>query len=107
MKKQKAVLTKVCTANTMRIIELKNQKEGFDLNIKRFYPTGSYTVTCPYCQSSMVDDLNENYLFEPCIGKTIIRYFICQICDTGYQLPIKLKSISVEIEVDESKLKTE
>lgn len=88
----------------MRIVELKNQKEGFELDIKRFYPTGSYTVICPNCQSTMIDNLDENYILEPCIGKTIIRYLTCQICDTEYQLPIILKSISVEIEFDENNL---
>ncbi len=95
---------KAYTSNTMRIVELKNQKEGFELNIKRFYPTGSYTVICPNCQSNMIDDLDEDYLFEPCIGKTEIRYLTCQSCDTAYQLPIKLKSISVELEFDENNL---
>lgn len=95
---------KAYTSNTMRIVELKNQKEGFELNIKRFYPTGSYTITCPNCQSTMIDDLDEDYLFEPCIGKTVIRYLTCQICDIEYQLPIKLKSMSVEIEFDENNL---
>ena len=67
---------KAYTSNTMRIVELKNQKEGFELDIKRFYPTGSYTVICLTCQS----------------------------CDIEYQLPIKLKSMSVEIEFDENNL---
>ena len=52
----------------------------------------------------MIDDLDEDYLFEPCIGKTVIRYLTCQSCDIEYQLPIKLKSMSVEIEFDENNL---
>ena len=47
----------------------------------------------------LAGDLDEDYLFEPCIGKTEIRYLTCQSCDTAYQLPIKLKSMSVEIEI--------
>jgi hypothetical protein len=88
----------------MRTIELKNQKEGFDLGIKRFYTTGSYTVTCPNCQSSMIDDLNEDYFNYPVIGENTSRYLYCYNCESAYNLDVKLISISVEIENDESKL---
>ena len=52
----------------------------------------------------MTDDLSDNYLSYPVIGKETTRYFCCANCNSEYELNVKLKSISIELEIDETKL---
>ena len=88
----------------MKTVEIKNQEENFEIDVKRFYFNGSYEIECPNCKSKMKDDLSDNYLSYPVIGHETTRYFCCQNCNSEYELNVKLKSISIELEIDETKL---
>ena len=88
----------------MKTIEIKNNESGISIDVKRFYFNGSYEVECPTCKSKMKDDFSDNYLSYPTIGKDTTRYFCCENCNSEYELNIKIKSFSIEFEIDESKL---
>ena len=88
----------------MKTIELKNQQQNFETGVKRLYFNASYEIECPVCKAKMVDDLRDNYLSYIVIGQHTTRYYDCKNCGSGYELNVKVKSMSIELEFDETNL---
>ena len=87
---------------------IKNETVDSELYVKEFYFNGKYEIKCPVCQSIMVDDFNRNYLSYPVIGERITRTLHCSgkdtSCETTYEIDVILKSVSMELEIDENSL---
>jgi len=62
-------------------------------------------LSVPHVNQKMVDNFSDNYLSYPVIGEETTRYYLCcKSCGSEYELNVKLKSISIELEIDETKL---
>lgn len=66
----------------MNTIVIKDNTEGFEIDIKRFYIHGSYEIDCPHCKTKIVDNYKEDYIFYPIIGRDFSRFVTCGYCDT-------------------------
>lgn len=91
----------------MKKIEGSIEIEG----IKRCYVEGAeIVVDCPKCGAKMTSDFSGDYLSYPEIGKQDTRYLCCEVCECNdedifeYTIPIVVKSATVVIEYDESKI---
>ena len=88
----------------MKTVRIK-AKEGLEIDSKRFYFPGIYTIECPNCKAKMVDNLSETYLSYPAVGDNITRYIRCDNCDAEYELPATIKSMSIVLEIDEASIR--
>lgn len=88
----------------MKTIVIKDNTEGFEIDIKRFYIHGSYEIDCPHCKTKIVDNYKEDYIFYPIIGSNFSRFVTCGYCDKEYEINVKLASISIELEVDDTNI---
>ncbi len=74
-------------------------------SIKRCYVQGAeIKVNCPECKSELIKDLANNYLSYPEMNKSVSVYVFCDKCDKGYSVQVFVKSVTAEIEYDETKL---
>lgn len=88
----------------MKTVRIK-AKEGLEIDSKRFYFPGSYKIECPTCKGKMVDNLSKIYLSYPAVGDDITRYIKCDNCDSEYELPATIKTMSITLDIDESSIR--
>lgn len=75
------------------------------LEVKRFYFDGVLEHPCPNCDSTMSRDFSQDYLSYPQVGVPEQTGLYCQACDKEYIFPMTVKSIEINIEYDDSKIK--
>jgi hypothetical protein len=77
------------------------QSGAIDISeIKRCYADIVIEINCPYCDTKMQRDLNDQYISYPKIGKEDSLYFCCDGCDKEYELPINIVDAKLTIEFD-------
>ncbi len=62
-------------------MKIKNRKNQYELEIKRFYFPASIEAECPACRAAAVFDGEEEYVSNPTLGAPTDIHFYCESCD--------------------------
>lgn len=78
-------------------MKIKNKKEKFVLEIKRFYFPSKITWTCDRCNEENIMDFDEDYLSYPPVNEVFDLDLYCPNCDNEHVVKAKL-SMKMDIE---------
>ncbi len=73
----------------------KKENCSFDLNVKRFYAPFVIKDLCPNCKEPYINDLTQDYISYPILGKPTVFNMYCHKCENEWS-----GEITIEIEIE-------
>ena len=89
---------------TLSKITRNKDFKAFEIDCKRFYLPYTIEVACEKCGEKITQDLSQQYLGYPQMGKPFDHYFWCEECDHEFSREMELE---ISITINETKVEND